>query len=194
MLKGLKRQCLDICVEVRFPRRIYKGKRTWVKRQFRIVGIYDEESQGYHLYITNIPADQLTAAQVAKTYAGRWIVELIFKQLKSYFQMDTLPSGKQEIVEALIYIALLTMAVSRTIQNLLEVDALHAQNPDEVERHFPLLRLAAVLRDMAHKLLEAVLKEAGVPIVERSLWDIIRNQAADPNRSRKLLLHRLQDI
>ena len=103
-------------------------------------------------------------------------------------------SGKQEIVEALIYTALLTMAVSRTIQNLLEVEAQQAQNADQAERHFPLLRLAAVLRDVAHKLLETVLKEAGVPIVKRSLWEIIRDQAADPNRSRKLLLHRLHAI
>lgn len=103
-------------------------------------------------------------------------------------------SGKQEIVEALIYTALLTMAISRTIQNLLEVEAQQAQNADQAERHFPLLRLAAVLRDVAHKLLETVLKEAGVPIVKRSLWEIIRDQAADPNRSRKLLLHRLHAI
>lgn len=194
VLKGLKRQCLDIQVEVRFSRRIYKGKRTWVKRQFRVVGIYDEETAGYHLYITNISPEKLTAEQVAKTYAGRWIVELIFKQLKSYFQMDALPSGKQEIVEALIYTALLTMAVSRTIQNLLEVDALQTQNPDQAERHFPLLRLAAVIRDVAQKLLDAVLEEARVPIVNLSLWEIIRNQAVDPNRSRKHLIHKLHTI
>lgn len=196
VLKGLKRKYLDVQVEVRFARRIYRGKRTWVKRQFRVVGIYDEQAQDYHLYLTNISPQQLTAAQVAKTYAGRWIVELVFKQLKSYFQLDSLPSGKQEIVEALIYTALLTMAVSRTIQNLLEMDAQQAQTPAYVgaERHFPLLRIAAVLRDWAHDLLEAVLREAGLHKKNLSLWEMIRQEAVDPNRSRKHLLQRIQAI
>ena len=89
----MKRAIIDIQVEVRFARRIYKGQRTWVKKQFRVVGIYNPARKAYHLYITNIKAQCLSAEQIAHTYQARWLIELIFKQLKSYYQLEALPSS-----------------------------------------------------------------------------------------------------
>ena len=193
-MKGLKRHILDVQVEVRFPRRIYRGKRSWVKKQFRVVGVYNAQTKAYHLYITNISPQRLSAKQIAHTYEARWLVELIFKQLKSYYQLDALPSSQQKIVEALLYTAILTMMVSRTVQECLQLQADDEQTQDEAETHFPLLRTAAVISAWAHRLLTAILKEVGLPKPAYSLSELIRKEAADPNRSRRLLLQRIQAI
>ena len=122
------------------------------------------------------------------------LVELIFKQLKSYYQIDALPSSKQEIVEVLLYTAILTMMISRTVQEVLELQANDEQTEDEAETYFPLLRTAAVISAWADKLLTAILKEVGLPKPAYSLSELIRKEAADPNRSRRLLLQRIQTI
>ena len=194
VLKGLKRQILDVQVEVRFPRRIYRGKRRWVVKQFRVVGVYNTTTGTYHLYITNISPKHLSAKQIAQTYEARWLVELVFKQLKSYYQIDALPSSKQEIVEALLYTAILTMMISKTVQEILELQTNDEQTQDEAETYFPLLRTAAVISAWADKLLTAILKEVGLPKPAYSLSELIRKEAADPNRSRRLLIQRIQAI
>lgn len=191
-LRGLKRPVIDFQVEVRFQRRAYKGKRRWVKKQFRVVGVYNREEKAYHLYITNIAPEQLTAQQIAQTYRARWIVELIFKQLKSYYHLEDLPSRKKEIVEALIYTAILTMCASRAVQEVLKEDIAQDSTQENTEVVFPLLRVAAVLSIWAERLLKAVLEQAGLHLRAYSLTQLFRREAADPNRSRALLLQQIQ--
>ena len=85
------------------------------------------------------------------------------------------------------------MIVSRTIQDLLQQEVEKEIN-DQADIHFPLLRTAAVLSVWTDVLLRAVLHEAGLSKPEYSLSQLIRKEAADPNRSRGLLLQRIQDI
>lgn len=189
-----RRKFLDLEVNVRFPKRAYKGKRKQVTKRFRVIGHYDSTSKSYHLYITNIRPEQLSAAQIVQTYRARWFIELIFKQLKSYYHLEDLPSAKQPVVEALLYTAILTMFVSRTIQRLLEEDAEGQENGEYPDTVFPLLRLAAVLSAWHDRLLDAVLIEAGIQLKPLTLFDLIRKEAADPNRSRSLLLQQMSDL
>lgn len=193
ILKGLKRQLLDVEVEVRFRKRVYKGCRRWTTKRFRVVGCYNNLTREYHLYVTNILPAQLTAKQIAQTYAARWIIELIFKQLKSYYQLENLPSQKQQVVEALIYTAILTMIVSKSIQKTLNDVSVNAI-ANRADTHFSLLRTAAVLSALSVRLLDAVLKQAGVKTQSPSLTQLIRREVDDPNRSRMLLLKRIQAI
>jgi len=68
-----------------------------------------------HLYLTNIPAEQLSAREVAHVYGARWQVEPIFKELKSYYRLEHQPSRKRHIVEALLHAAVVTLVVSRRL-------------------------------------------------------------------------------
>lgn len=70
-----------------------KGGASKVKETFRLVGVLDEESKTYHLYLTNITPDQLSA-DVALLYRARWSVELVFKELKHLYQLDVISSGR----------------------------------------------------------------------------------------------------
>ena len=91
VLPLLKREVLDVEVEVKFKRRKYRGKQSMVNRRFRLVCVFNSESGKYHTYLTNIPVEILAAEDIARLYAARWEIELIFKELKSHYRMDLIP-------------------------------------------------------------------------------------------------------
>jgi len=114
--ESLKRQEVDAVVEVEFRRRGYAGAKGRLDRMtLRLVGIKDSLSDDYHFYLTDLPPDTLTAEQVADLYRGRWFIEMLFKELKSRYALDVIITSKREVVEAMIYAALLTLTVSRAM-------------------------------------------------------------------------------
>lgn len=83
-----------------------------------MVGHRHPETGEYHLYITNLSAKQLSPAQVSALYRCRWVVELLFRELKARYRLDELPSRKPRIVKALILASVLTLVVSRVLLSL----------------------------------------------------------------------------
>jgi len=75
----------------------------------------NEETQEYHLYLTDLPFETFDAERIAELYRGRWCVELLFKELKSRYALDIIQTAKPEIVKALIYTAMITLVTSRRI-------------------------------------------------------------------------------
>lgn len=71
-LDGLQREVLAVVVEVAFDRRAYRGYRRQDTRTFHVVGVLDDVTGEYHLFVTNIPVDQLDGHEVASTYRLRW--------------------------------------------------------------------------------------------------------------------------
>jgi len=98
-IRGLKEKYE---VEVEFKRRKYKDKRSKVKRRFLLVCVFNSESGGYHTYLTNISVEMLSAEEIALLYGARWEIELVFKELKSYYRLDQIPSENPNIVKCLI--------------------------------------------------------------------------------------------
>ena len=115
-----------------------------VTPRFRLVGIKNPLTGAYHLYLTNIELTRLSAQAIVQIYSARWRIEILFKQLKSFYQLESVPSKNEHLVHALIYSALITMLVSRRIEQLLQ-QLLHNKKENEralEETVFPLLRLA----------------------------------------------------
>ena len=115
VIARLKREEIDADVEVQFKRRKYAGKRSDARERFRLVGRRNDETGQYHLYVTNLPADRFSAKDVAALYRARWTVELLFKQLKSDFGLEQMPSRKKDVVLALVYAAIITWVASREL-------------------------------------------------------------------------------
>jgi IS4 transposase len=111
----LRRMTLDVEVEVEVQRRVYAGKRSTARRQFRLIGVRDPNSASYWFYLTNIPPEDMDAESVGQIYACRWRVEMIFKELKSHYRLAELPTLKGPIVEALILSSIITLLVSREL-------------------------------------------------------------------------------
>lgn len=196
VLGFIRREVLDAQVEVTYKKRKYRGKQRSVTQSFRLVGIRNPLTRQYHLYLTNLPVSLFRARAIAQIYSARWLVELIFKQLKSFYQLATLSSHNEHVVHALIYAALITMLVSQRIEQ--ELRQLMANKEDnehaEEETVFPLLRLGAVLTTLSAPLLDAVLQQAGIKKHPLSLTELILKEAQDPNHKRDTLPQILQKI
>ena len=72
----LKREELDVEVEVEFPRRVYAGKRSRGRRRLRLVGLRDPSDGLYWFYLTNLGPEEMTVQEVADLYAARWQVDI----------------------------------------------------------------------------------------------------------------------
>lgn len=183
VVEGMQRQVLDIEVEVTFPRRVYAGRVRRDSQRLRVVGILDERSHEYHLYVTNLPPDKLPAEDLAAVYAVRWQVELFFKELKTHYRLEDMPSANRVIVESLLHVALLTLLISRRLQALvrarLGVDA----------NRIPNQRWAAVFAAYAQDLLQIILRPwADIAKLAGSIERALLHEAIDPNKSRAGLL------
>jgi len=183
----LQRRTLDAEVEVTVRRRVYAGVRHTDQERFRLVGVRDPVTGTYHLYLTNIPPEKLTPEDIAQIYAARWIIELFFRELKRRYHGDEMPSAKRHIVEALVYAALITFAVSRQLLAAVrrKLGALAARVPEE--------RWAGLFAEIAGDVLRLVLIRPGLAaLLAGDLEHTLLHDAIDPNAGRALLLRRVE--
>ena len=125
------------------------------------------------------------AEDIGKIYATRWIIELLFRELKSCYQLESMPSRKKHIVEIFLYASLLTLLASRAL-----LRALHRQG-NLAGRRTPMERWARLVVSAAPDLLALVLDPARMARPrERLLLRFFRAEAPDPNVKRKLLPER----
>jgi IS4 transposase len=163
------------------PLNTKKGTFTHPRR--RIVGRYNPDSKTYHLYVTNIPREVLNTEQVVRLYSSRWLIELLFRELKTNYRMEEIPSKKCHIAEALVYTALIGILISRAF--LIEL-----RKVTKTAATIPFERWAVVWGTIAADLLAIVLRPYRDRTTEKYLTVMIRREAFDPNRSRKLLPER----
>jgi len=183
-LASLKREILDVMVRVDVTRRGYQGSKTTVPAVFRLVGIMNEETKEYHLYLTDLPLDTFDAQRIADLYRGRWCIELLFKELKSRYALDVIHTAKPEIVKALIYTAMITLVISRRIFVTYR-DAMarggHVVTPEKWARFFV---------EHAGYLLRQILKVSKIEFTEELLLKMALQETISPNPLRE----RLEDV
>jgi IS4 transposase len=120
IIGDLHRQYIDGDVVVGFKRREYDDQRSTDTKQFRVVGVRNQDTDDYHLYMPNLPREELSASQIATLYRARWGVELLFRELESRYALEEFDTSKeQHIVRIQIMAALLKLVVSRAILRLL---------------------------------------------------------------------------
>ena len=180
VLERTRRDVLDLKATFAFRRRSYRGIRRGASETFRIVAIRDLKSRKFHVYVTNVDSDRLGTHEVAATYAGRWAIELIFKELKSGYRIHDLPSSKKHVVEALILTAVLTLIVSRQL-----LDAVSRRLPATAARRLRPLRWSKVFVAHARCLLGLLLDPRRLSARARARWlALLKHQALDPNVER----------
>ncbi len=197
VLPRLKRGVIDVEVEVTlkqarkrssdqegdsFETYRPKGETSKATEIFRLIGVLDEKSKTYHLYITNITPEQLSAEDVALLYKARWSIELLFKELKRIYQLDVISSGAPDVVEALVLVAMITLVVSHRILNHMRMLA-----PEKSARFTP-LRWADTFYGGAVFLMVRVLESIGVEGDPFMLYIYFMGEGVDPNVNRKRLL------
>jgi IS4 transposase len=181
----LQRAVFDAEAEICFQRRRYAGHSRKAAMRVRIIGLWDEVRGVYHWYITNLPVDKVEAEEIGKLYAARWTIELLFRELKSCYQLESLPSRKSHVVEAFLYASLLTLLASRAL--LFAIRRWGAL----AERRTPMERWARLFVSAAPELLALMLDPVAMARTrERPLLQFFAAEAPDPNRKRQLLPER----
>lgn len=182
----IKRKVLDADVEVTFSRRPYNGKQTRDSMVLRLVAIWDDKDSEYHVYMTNIPPDVLSAEDIAALYKVRWEVELVFKELKSQYALDKVKTKNPSIILGFIWAAIITLIVSRRLHNLLLRSV-----PIEMRSRYTPLRWSIIFMEFGRKLRDGL--EYYFESDDRC-WDLFTQLAAfyeleakDPNVKRSRL-------
>jgi putative transposase len=182
----LRRRVFDAEAEISFQQRRYAGKRKSTTMNLRVVGLWDEVRQVHHWYITNLPADTVKPEDIGQLYAARWTIELLFRELKTCYQLESMPSRKSHVVEAFLYAAFLTLLASRAL-----LLAIRRWGDLPEERRTPAERWARLLVSAAPDLLALVLDPPAMAHTrERPLLRFFLSEAPDPNSKRKLLPER----
>ncbi len=60
----------------------------------------------------------LGLGEISKLYGARWVIELLFRELKGWDALDRVRTTKSDVVESLIWVAVLTLIISRPLLNL----------------------------------------------------------------------------
>jgi hypothetical protein len=117
--------------------------------------------------MTNLTRNDFLPSDVETLYRCRWAVELLFRELKTQYELDEFDRTKKHIVEILIYAALLTLLVSRALLNVVTD---HADD----EAVFPPERWAATFRSHAQLILQELSQHLGYsppPLLDRIAAD-----------------------
>jgi putative transposase len=77
----------------------------------RVVGQYDAETKTYHCYVTTLSSDEFTPEDLAALYCLRWVIELLFKLLKSSCHLDHVDTSNPHALRTHIYASLLAATI-----------------------------------------------------------------------------------
>ncbi len=182
VLHGLRRDVLDVEVEVRAKARSYNGTRNTTTERFRLVAVRNTEERKYHCYLTSVSVDILSAEEVASTYRARWEIELIFRELKSGYRLDDVDSRKKEVAESLIYAAVLTLMASRALFQSI------ASRIDELRDRVTPGRWWKVFAEYAQELQLLVIRPPREAPLLKDLVTTIVHELIDPHTTRKPLI------
>jgi putative transposase len=182
----LERDILDVVIEVAVLRRTYRGRCRRVKRTLRVVGVRNEVDGAYHLYVTNVPLEVLSAEEVSAVYATRWTVELLFRELGVRYRLKDQPSASPIVVQSLIYAALLSLVASRRLHAFLS-----GRVHESIATRIGTERVAASFAQFAILLLPMVAQGGRVSLTSRTLERILGAAAPDPHLARPDLLMRV---
>ena len=171
---------MDVEVEISFKRRKYNGKEKLDTERFRLVAIFNEAEEKYHVYLTNILNDDLSPEDVAKLYGARWDIELMFKELKSRYDLDVVNTKNTQIIEAYIWISILTLLMSRRIYNIVR-----KYSPKEKIVRYTQLRWSTIFTENASDQLTLILRYYGIERTFETVMNVYQSQALDPHVNRE---------
>jgi putative transposase len=81
----------------------------------RVVGLWNPETQRYHRYVTNLPADAFSVEELFTLYRQRWVIELLMKFLKSHCHLDHLDTSNPDALRTHLYASLLAAVVLQSL-------------------------------------------------------------------------------
>ena len=90
-------------------------KKTKETLDLRFIAVFNENTNEYQTYFTNIPEEDLTGRDVASLYAARWDIENLFREIKSENLLGRLKSKNDAITEIFVRIPIIRLIISREL-------------------------------------------------------------------------------
>ena len=114
--------------------------------------------QNWTMFVTNVPAESLSAPQVMALYGQRWQIEIIFKGWKSHFHLEAVShSTTAELLEVAIYGKLLFITLTHPLNAPTRIPA----EAEEPVRYYSRLKVNLLTRQC---LLSVVLEHEGINV------------------------------
>jgi len=118
-----KKQLKCRLVAVRLPEKVVNQRRRKAnqksKTQGKQLSAKEAELLAWNIVITNTTKEQLSAEAACDLYRARWQIELVFKALKSYLNLDKIGSSGKYQLECIIYGRLIAAVALLTLYNFL---------------------------------------------------------------------------
>ena len=85
------------------------------KTDYRLIASWPKGKSEPTYWATNLSREKFSAEAVIKLYSLRWQIELLFKEWKSYCNLQKFNTRKATMMEGLVWASLLTLLVKRRI-------------------------------------------------------------------------------
>ena len=144
-----------------------KGNKPPIEENFRVVCFWNEKTATWHTYITNLSADNFTPDEIYQLYKYRWIIELLFKELKGDYDLGKLILGNSSLAYIHIYSILIRLIVSRNLYTWI----LSTIEPEKREKYGHLL-WSKIFAEKCHEFLSILFQQLfGIgDVYERWIW------------------------
>lgn len=131
-----------------------RSNKPSIIESFRVICFWNSQSLTWHIYITNLSKEYFTPDEVYELYKYRWIIELLFKELKGDYDLGKLILGNPSLAYIHIYSMLIRMIVSRNLYTWI----LSAIDPEKREKYGPLL-WSKVFAEKSHEFLSILFQQ-----------------------------------
>jgi len=162
------------------------GKKKKITMNFRVVCSWDQKMTLWHTYVTNLPNEAYDTEKIYQLYRYRWIIELLFKELKGDYDLGNLHLAEKNLAYAHIYAMVIRLLISRNLYKL----CMQTVKQEERCRYGPML-WSKVLAEKALEFL-SILNQAifgHEDVSER--WDKLELSLRDLAKSRHKKYRRL---
>jgi IS4 transposase len=146
---------------------------------FRVVCFWDEEASIWHTYVTNLPKTAYQTDDIYQLYRYRWIIELLFKELKGDYDLGNLHLAERNLAYAHIFSMLIRLVISRNLYKF----CVQKVDKEERNRYGPLL-WSKVFAEKAHEFLSILHQDifGNGDVIER--WEKLESSLRHLAKSR----------
>lgn len=181
-----KKGNLDLICEFNVKNPTTEKKTNNDQINFRVVCFWDEESLIWHTYITNLPQEEYTYDEIYQLYEFRWIIELLFKELKGDYNLGHLLLAKNPLAFVHIYSMLIRLVISRNLYKLI----IRSVNEQNRYLYGPLL-WSKIFAEKGKEFLSILNQEIFGTGSVRYRWEKLESSLRDLARSRHKKYRRL---
>lgn len=188
---GAKRRLRCRLIAVRAPQEVADRRRQKARENAKRKG--RTPSQAYlalldwTIFVTNVPSELLSVAQVVLLYRVRWQIELVFKLWKSYCGLGRIAGVRKERVLTELYAKMIGIVLTHFL-----IAPLRMPEGTAVNREISPVQVRHILRRFARQLNQALASlDALVNVLEKTVLHITRFGFKQKRRKNPNVCHAL---